>query len=633
MLGFCPYPSRMNRCLRFLDIVVGSLSKKKAALLWLSKKIPLLRVAVCFVFSVCIVQFAYALGAAARGIEGEKKQEELPVEIYLEKAEAGNSQFYIPESVNRLVSALGTRPWEVLSFSRSELEKAIKRNPPDFVFTNSDMASVLERYLHYDHLLSFKNNVSSNAGKLSGSLIVVNKDSDIRKLDMLVGKRIGRLSSSSMAGWKTAVGEVTALGYSPQDFFKRIQSFDNDIEMIRALTKGELSAAILQGCHYERLPGKLQEVVRPLEPRTFSETQCLSTSELYPAWSFMAAPGVPKELNRKVIETLKNDRSLSTFGEWTDPASLRDVYALLKRSHDDLIDSFEPESWTDVIWKARYPALIVLLLLLALFVHDRLVVREVEKQTSLVKESLKKQWAMERKVEAWERASIVSIMSSMVAHELKQPLTVIENYAQSLLSRQKHGSAPIPQETLIFVMQKIEGSVLKAIDIIEHVQSFSKNRPLKRVPTNVSALLNKVVGDFQLKHPKVKLIKAISPDLEIDGDEFELSICFLNILKNSLQAMESQSTPEIKISAEKDSEGVVKVTFTDNGHGLTQEQIKNLRHPLQTSKKDGLGLGLSIVRAIAERHRGSVRIEAAELCGLSIVVQLGRSVEKSQEKG
>ncbi len=54
----------------------------------------------------------------------------------------------------------------------------------------------------------------------------------------------------------------------------------------------------------------------------------------------MAAPGVPKELNRKVIETLKNDRSLSTFGEWTDPASLRDVYALLKRSHDDLIDSF-----------------------------------------------------------------------------------------------------------------------------------------------------------------------------------------------------------------------------------------------------------------------------------------------------
>ncbi len=347
----------------------------------------------------------------------------------------------------------------------------------------------------------------------------------------------------------------------------------------------------------------------------------------------MAAPGVPKELNRKVIETLKNDRSLSTFGEWTDPASLRDVYALLKRSHDDLIDSFEPESWTDVIWKARYPALIVLLLLLALFVHDRLVVREVEKQTSLVKESLKKQWAMERKVEAWERASIVSIMSSMVAHELKQPLTVIENYAQSLLSRQKHGSAPIPQETLIFVMQKIEGGVLKAIDIIEHVQSFSKNRPLKRVPTNVSALLNKVVGDFQLKHPKVKLIKAISPDLEIDGDEFELSICFLNILKNSLQAMESQSNPEIKISAEKDSEGVVKVTFTDNGHGLTQEQIKNLRHPLQTSKKDGLGLGLSIVRAIAERHRGSVRIEAAELCGLSIVVQLGRSVEKSQEKG
>ena len=64
--------------------------------------------------------------------------------------------------------------------------------------------------------------------------------------------------------------------------------------------------------------------------------------------------------------------------------------------------------------------------------------------------------AIEKKMETWERASIVSIMSSMVAHELKQPLTVIENYTQSLISRQKQGSGVISEEMLSFVLPKIE---------------------------------------------------------------------------------------------------------------------------------------------------------------------------------
>ena len=60
----------------------------------------------------------------------------------------------------------------------------------------------------------------------------------------------------------------------------------------------------------------------------------------------------------KVLGTLKNERALSEFGEWTAPAPLRDVYALLKRSGDELIDEFEPETWTDLLWKMRYPTFI-----------------------------------------------------------------------------------------------------------------------------------------------------------------------------------------------------------------------------------------------------------------------------------
>lgn len=589
---------------------------------------PLSLGASCFTFLLILLIFSAGISMAATAASSVGRQHGSPVEVYLERTQGGNSQFYIPESANLLVGTLGDQNWEVLSYDRPELVSALRHNAPDFIFTNSDLGAVLQRYLHYRHLLSFKNRVSTDAGKLSGSLIVISKNSDIQNLDEIAGKKIGRLATSSMAGWKTAVGEATARGFKTQEFFRRIQSFPDNEEMINALIKGDISAAILQGCHYERLPEGLREQLKPLEPREFMETRCLSTSELYPAWSLLVTPNVSEQMQQKVLAALKNERSLSEFGEWTDPAPLRDVYALLKRSDDELIDEFEPETWTDLVWKVRYPALFVLLVLFGLLIHDRLVVKEVAKQTALVKESLRKQWTIEKKMEAWERASIVSIMSSMVAHELKQPLTVIENYTQSLISRQKQGSGVISEEMLSFVLPKIEKSVLKAIDIIDHVQGFSKNRPLVLRPTDISKLLSKVTADFQAKNPEIKLQKNFVQGLVIDGDEFELSIAFLNILKNAAQAMKGQEAPEIEVSsAPAKEEGFVRVSITDNGPGLKPEEIENLRNPLQTSKADGLGLGLSIVRAIAERHRGSVRIEAGQTKGMSIVLLLGRHIE------
>lgn len=602
----------------------------KSFVLCLTKEAPLRRVfdSVLFSLFLCFWGLISAGFSAAADSTSSQVQEDHLVEVFLERTKGGNSQFYIPESANLLVGSLGDQNWEVLSYDRPELVSVLRHNAPDFIFTNSDLGAVLQRYLHYKHLLSFKNRVSTDAGKLSGSLIVISKNSNIQNLDELAGKKIGRLATSSMAGWKTAVGEATARGFTTQDFFRRIQSFPDNEEMINALINGDISAAILQGCHYERLPVGLREQLKPLEPREFTETRCLSTSELYPAWSLLASPKVPEQMQMKVLGTLKNERALSEFGEWTAPAPLRDVYALLKRSGDELIDEFEPETWTDLLWKMRYPTLFVLLILFGLFIHDRLVVKEVAKQTALLKEGLRKQWAIEKKMETWERASIVSIMSSMVAHELKQPLTVIENYTQSLISRQKQGSGVISEEMLSFVLPKIEKSVLKAIDIIDHVQGFSKNRPLVLKPTDISKLFSKVTADFQAKNPEIKLQKNFAPGLVIDGDEFELSIAFLNILKNAAQAMNGQEAPEIEVSsAPAKEEGFVRVSITDNGPGLKPEEIENLRNPLQTSKADGLGLGLSIVRAIAERHRGSVRIEAGQTKGLSIVLLLGRHVE------
>jgi two-component system sensor histidine kinase TtrS len=438
-----------------------------------------------------------------------------------------------------------------------------------------------------------------------------------------------------MAGWKSALGAAAARGYNPKEFFRRPQSFHDNESMVRALLEGRIDAAVLQGCHFERLPEEMRSRLKPVEPRHYPQTKCLSTSELYPAWSLLSAPGTPPELNRRVTEALKNRTLSPSLGDWADPVSLRDVYELLLRIDDDLIHEFRPESWTELLWKARTPALLLLLALALIFVHDRLVVREVAKQTALVKKGLREKREAEQRIEAWERASVVSTMSSMVAHELKQPLSVIENYTQSLLSRSKSGAGAVTPETLAFVLGKIDGSARKAISIIEHVQGYSKNLPLAKKPVNLTKLLEKLLSEFRGNYPNVRTNEKLDPDVVIEGDEFELSICILNVLKNAAQAMKEQKDAAVHVTLSRGAADTApaELVITDNGPGLTDEDIKRLQNPLQTSKRTGLGLGLSIVRSIAERHRGSVRISRAEPRGLTITIRLGKELKEKKKEG
>lgn len=141
----------------------------KSFVLCLTKEAPLRRVfdSVLFSLFLCFWGLISAGFSAAADSTSSQVQEDHPVEVFLERTKGGNSQFYIPESANLLVGSLGDQNWEVLSYDRPELVSVLRHNAPDFIFTNSDLGAVLQRYLHYKHLLSFKNRVSTDAGKLS----------------------------------------------------------------------------------------------------------------------------------------------------------------------------------------------------------------------------------------------------------------------------------------------------------------------------------------------------------------------------------------------------------------------------------------------------------------------------------
>ena len=113
--------------------------------------------------------------------------------------------------------------------------------------------------------------------------------------------------------------------------------------------------------------------------------------------------------------------------------------------------------------------------MLALIVRRKTAQTEIAVKEKLASDLVARESAM--KLEALNRASAVGLLSGMVAHELKQPLTVISNYAGSLKQRLARGDA-VSRDTLLFALEEIIRSNMTASDIVNHIRRYAKTQPL-----------------------------------------------------------------------------------------------------------------------------------------------------------
>ena len=103
----------------------------------------------------------------------------------------------------------------------------------------------------------------------------------------------------------------------------------------------------------------------------------------------------------------------------------------------------------------------------------------------------------------------------------------------------------------------------------------------------------------------------------------ELELAILNLLRNAADALKASGRPhpEIRLAVKKDG-GLCRITVSDNGPALAPDALRRLGEPLQSAKPEGLGLGLVIVRSIAESHGGRLLLEALPGGGLSAAIEL-----------
>jgi PAS domain S-box-containing protein len=219
------------------------------------------------------------------------------------------------------------------------------------------------------------------------------------------------------------------------------------------------------------------------------------------------------------------------------------------------------------------------------------------------------------------KMTTLGVMAAGMAHEINQPLNVIQVCADFFLKMLKRGQ-PIDDEDLKTMANDIVANVERAAGVIKHVRDFARQSELVRSKVNINDPIRdvfKVLG-HQLKMHDIDVTLDLDPDIpDITAEHNRLEQVFINLVSNAIDAMDeknahsdSPNSPKqlsIKSFVQNDQ---VMVHVTDTGTGMSEEVKNKIFEPFFTTKKvgKGTGLGVSISYGIIKDYSGRIEIDS-----------------------
>ena len=229
---------------------------------------------------------------------------------------------------------------------------------------------------------------------------------------------------------------------------------------------------------------------------------------------------------------------------------------------------------------------------------------------------------MERQLEKAERLSALGQLAAGVAHEIRNPLNAISMASQRL----KREFVPADEnknkefQTLAGV---IRDEIRRLNGIIEEFLTFSKSRRLELHDYPVSEILQKIVTlireEATLKGITIETRYSNNPAvIPMDVDKLEQAI--FNFVKNAMESISGEGT--IMISVDSGGKDRISIKISDNGCGMTSEEVERIFNPEYTTKEKGLGLGLPLAHEIIRGHGGEIRVLSQQGSGTTFEIIL-----------
>lgn len=466
--------------------------------------------------------------------------------------------------------------------------------------------------------------------------IVLKRRSDLQDFEDLKGKVLATTGPNAFSGYHVALGEIFKRGYDPDNFFAKRVSTGHDMEnVLKFLREGKAEVGIVRTCFIEelkKLGGNVADIRVVAKDKNASDhLQCVSSTDLYPNWTIFATPRLSSQDARKVSLALLSFPENSTKPYWSivsDFSSTDDLYKNLKLGPYEYL-----RQWT---WKGLWEKYgiffsFVLFFIFALIAHSLRVTYLVDKRTSqlrhslqLLKESEERAQEAQSKIRTLQKVGAIGQISSIIAHELRQPLATIMNYAHGLQRLlEQNANADLISDGI----SKMQRQAEKAETIVSKVRAYAKSEGIQRRKLDLKDLTFSsvnLINDSKISSIPVRFVSERNTPVWINGDPVEIELCIVNLIKNALDASPSESWVNVSVREEKDHRNIRLAVFQveDYGPRLSDEQFETLSEPLQSKKIEGLGLGLAIVKLIIANHKGKLVFQRMEKRGIQAQIYL-----------
>ena len=215
------------------------------------------------------------------------------------------------------------------------------------------------------------------------------------------------------------------------------------------------------------------------------------------------------------------------------------------------------------------------------------------------------------------RVTAMGTLATALAHELNQPLTAIANYvetARDLLHSPNDDVLEVVREAL----DECAGQSVRAGQIVRRLRDYISRGEIARMPESLNQLVSEanVLAMIGAGAHGIEIEVRLDPAFDkVLVDRIQIQQVILNLVRNAIEAMDDAPIRRVQISSRREKEGSIRVTIADSGPGLDPALAGQMFQPFNSTKSQGMGLGLSICHTIIRGHAGRIWADASDFGG------------------
>ncbi len=530
-------------------------------------------------------------------------------------------QWVIRDSFHKIDPIYTDRRLVVRQLPAEAIYEAVRNQSLDFVCASPQVISVLERYYGYELLASLyqkKEGSTDNAQFFSETSALVFTKKGSNSWDKLRGKEIALIEHDIPDTELLLLEELKQKGIKKEDAWRYVR-YPVLEDAVRTLKNGSVQALAISSCLYREVDTKIFADLELIPPDISDGAKGSLTphsTALYPGWAFASSIRVNRKTGEDFAQALRAFDFSSTV-TWDTARDYTKVHQAQEELQFEPYLKFQRISALEFIREHILWFFAAMALVLGLILRVLLKERTVRRLTVELMHAMQKERISEKRFEELEHIASVSQISSIVAHELRQPLAAVTNFAMGI--RRRANNNTLTPESLDFALGRILQENERASAIVDHVRNYAKRHEKQSEEIQLSTLMSKAGLGLEIKSDE-RIKFSVEGNPKFRADALEMGLVIRNLVKNAVEAIGNNPNGRIDVDLRTIEQHIV-FTVSDNGPLSSDKDLEKLQIPMRSEKGEGLGLGLSIARKIVESYDGTIQFERNNPHGLKVIVK------------